>query len=259
MKVCFLELEYRLTPETYDYVKQFERDHDLGEFYQRVKNIQILCLIDDANFFNKFKQCEILFFCTKESPHIYFNSPDLFSRVKDMIFLTLEFGSMYGNEIFDLLPKYCGRLTGLTIQNTSKIDLDFIAGLATLARLKLRLCFPVEQSEFMKLIRTSKYLFFIDIAYVVDSPDSIRRDELSKFKREVNDCLENELKRPAIEFRIVINKKKDVGTFIRYILKKKIFTETYLMDDGYESVMYKFCEYVSTNQIKSDSDLIALD
>ena len=94
------------------------------------------------------------------------------------------------------------------------------------------------------MIRTLKHLHFVDIAYVIESTDSIRRDELSKFKREVNDCLENELKRLAIEFRIEIHKKKDVGTFLRYVLKKKNSYESRLMND--EIGMYQMCQYVST-------------
>ena len=92
------------------------------------------------------------------------------------------------------------------------------------------------------MIRTLKHLHFVDIAYVIESTDSIRRDELSKFKREVNDCLENELKRLAIEFRIEIHKKKDVGTFIRYVLKKKAFTGSYSMQD--EDKMYQMYQYM---------------
>ena len=91
------------------------------------------------------------------------------------------------------------------------------------------------------MIRTLKHLHFVDIAYVIESTDSIRRDELSKFKREVNDCLENELKRLAIEFRIEIHKKKDVGTFLRYVLKKKNSKDILMLD---EDSMYQLCQYM---------------
>lgn len=150
-------------------------------------------------------------------------------------------GPTYGNEIFDLLPKYCDHLGNLTIRNTNKINFEFVLGLLGLSELVFRLCFPVEQTEFMQMIRTLKYLEFVDIAYVIESTDSIRRDELSKMKSEVNDCLANVLKRPAIEFEIQIHKKKDVGTFLRYVLKKKNSKDILMLD---EDSMYQLCQYM---------------
>ena len=238
-------LEFIVVKPTYDHFKQFERDHDLSRFHQLVRTISIQFLVDDANFFNKFNRCESLSFI-QENPKVYFKSPDLFSNVKHITFLTFEDDSVYGNEIFDLLPKYCDHLLSLTIQNTNKINFEFVHRLVTLKLLELKLCFPVEQAEFMQLI-TLKYLHFVDIAYVVESTDSIRRDELSKFKRDVNDCLVNELKRPALHFKIEIHKKVNVGTFIRYVLKRKNSDENRLMEAQDEVGMYEMCQRASMN------------
>ena len=242
-----LGLAYYPTIETYRLIKRFERDHDLSRFYQMIEVLTIQYLIKDANFINKFNRCEALHFALDESPAFYFKSVDLFARVKDIIFLTPGDDSTYGNEIFDLLPTYCGRLLKLTIQNTNKINFEFVLRFVTLKRLILRLCFPVEQSEFMQMIRTLKHLDIVDIAYVVESANSIRRDELSKFKREVNDCLENELKRPAIVFKIEIHTKKTVGTFIRYVLIKKNTKKSSLMPDVDETKMFQMCQFMSMN------------
>ena len=95
------------------------------------------------------------------------------------------------------------------------------------------------------MIRTLKHLNSIDIAYVVESAD-LRRDELGRFRREVNECLANELKRPAIEFKIEIYNNQNFGTFIRYVLKKKN-AEDVPMKNEEKIVMYHMCEYVSMN------------
>ena len=242
LKIRNTELEYYLSTDTYDYIKRFERDHDLSRFYQSVRTVEISILIKDVNFFNKFNRCEALHFLDlNESPSYYFKSVDLFARVDDMVFLVPDDGSTYGNEIFDLLPKYCVHLMKLTIQNTNKINFNFVHRLVGLKSLFLRLCFPIEHCEFMQMIRTLKYLEFVDIAYVTKSADSIR-NELIKLKTEVNDCLANE--RPAIEFKIEIHTKNNVGTFIRYALRPKKL-ESFLMDD--EHRMFKMCHYVSMN------------
>ena len=229
-----------ITKQSYDQIIRFERDHDLSRFYPLVKTVAISFMVNDVNFMNKFNHCEEVIFNLKESPELFFNCVDLFSRVKDVSFLTFDGGSTYGNEIFDLLPKYCGgRLMMLTIHHTNKINFEFVLGLVTLTRLNLRLCFPIEQCEFMQMIRTLKHLVFVDIAYVIESTDSKRKDELSKMKREVNDCLVNELKRPAFEFKIEIHRKKNVGTFIRYVLRDKNSKESYLMKEVDENTMYQ--------------------
>ena len=234
------------TKQSYEHIKRFERDHDLSRFYPLVKNVTISSMVDDVNFINKFNRCEALNFYLHESPALYFKSVDLFARVKDIVFLSLGDASTYGNETFDLLPTYCGRLLKLTIQNTNKINFEFVLRFVTLTRLILRLCFPVERTELMQMIRTLKHLNIVDIAYVVESANSMRRDELSKFKREVNDCLENELKRLAIEFKIEIHTKKTVGTFIRYVLIKKSIG-SYLMPDVDETKMFQMCQFMSMN------------
>ena len=243
LKNNYADLEYHLAKDTHKHIKRYERDYDL-RFHQLVRTIYIQCLIKDVNFFNKFNQCEALFFLLVESPKFYFKSADLFSKVEHMGFITIEGGSTYGNEIFDLLPKYCAHLANLTIQNTNKINFKFICSLVRLKIMNLKLCCPIKQSEFMQMIRTLKHLIFADICYVVESTNSMK-EELSKFKREVNDCLVNELRRPSIELKIEIHKKQDVGHFIRYILREKDCKESFLMDDESESSMFQMCQYAS--------------
>ena len=194
------------------------------------------------NFFNKFNRCENLFFFQEESPKFYLKNIDLFSRLTTIGFSTYvnasRDGSAYGNDIFDLLPKYCVHLTSLLIINTNKINFKFVCSLVQLKMLMLRLCFPIEQNELMMMIRTLKHLNAFDISYVIESANLIK-DELSKLKREVNDCLVNELKRPAFEFKIEIHRKRNVGTFIRYVLRDKNSKESYLMKDVDENTMYQ--------------------
>ena len=238
-------MEYNVTKQSYSYIKRFERDHDLSRFYQRVQTMAINCLIKDVNFFNKFNRCELLYFCLEENPEFYFKSVDLFSSVETIAFFATERDSTFGNEIFDLLPEYCGRLTSLSIRNANnKLNLKFVSCLVRLNMLKLRLCSPVQQCEFMQMIRTLKHLNSVDIAYVIESAD-LKRDELSKLKKEVNECLENELKRTRIEFKIEIHKRSSIGKFVRYILKEKSL-QVFVMDD--EERMFQMCRSASMNK-----------
>ena len=241
LKIYCADLEYELTPETYDYIKRFERDYDLSRFYQRIKSVHITCLIKDVNFFNKFNQCVTLHFCLSEGPAFYFKSADLFSRVQNIMFIASKGDSIYGNEIFDLLPHYCGHLISLTIRNEHKLNFKFVCALVRLKRLLFRLCFPIEHCEFMQMIRTLRYLNSVDICYMIKTTGSIR-NELSKLKREVNECLANELKRPAVEFKIEIHKKTDFGKFVRYILKEKRSQVSPMVD---EEIMFRICQSVS--------------
>ena len=241
LRIDYPDLQCRLTKDIYGHIKRFERDHDLSRFYQLVEAIHITCLIKDVNFFNKFNRCKILLFCLEENPEFYFKSVHLFSSVESIMFLAREGDSTCGNEIFDLLPDYCGRLASLTIRNANKLNFKFVSSLVRLKRLILRLFFPIEQCEFMQMIRTLRDLYSVDICYVINSTDLIR-DELSKFKREVNDCLENEMKRPAIEFKIEIHRRTDFGTFIRYILKEKRSEGLSMVD---EEIMFQMCQSVS--------------
>ena len=242
-------IEFQLKQGIYDCIKRFERDYDLSRFYQLFTTISIFCFRKDVNFHNKFNQCQTLCFLQPESPDFYFNEcPGLLSKVERMNFITTQNASSYGNDIFDQLPKYCAHLVSLTIQNTSKINFNFLHSLARLCSVRFKLCFPVEQSEFMQLIRTWKRLCFVDISYVVaELTDSIRA-ELSKLKREVNDCVKNELKKSTIEFKIEIHKKHDYGTFIRYVLRAEIYDEGFSMEKEDEDSMFEMCRYMCTDR-----------
>ena len=98
------------------------------------------------------------------------------------------------------------------------------------------------------MIRTLRHLICVDICYAIKSTDSIK-DELSKFKKEVNDCLKNELKRSRIEFKIEIHRRTNFGNFIRYVLKEKNSAENWVAED--EDSMFEFCRYASIASMKN--------
>lgn len=222
LRVNRYKLEYIMLEESYKYIKKYENKYDLTGFYDSISLLHLgQQIIVDEKLFKKFRNLEHLCFSLFQSPGLSFRRVlAAFPKLKSLWIVARDVKVNYGNEILNQIPKTNPDLIYLSIDNrNNEIKFDFLFELRRLNFIKMNLGFPIDQSEFIELIRTLKYVRTVDIRFV--KPDDLNKEQLKWFKKQVNDCLANELKRPDHYFTIKIYNGGPKESFVRYLMKPK--------------------------------------
>jgi len=231
--------ELILTNSTYNSViKKYEKQLDLDGYY---KSIGLLHLgtsnvFINENFMSKLTNLETLCFSLFESPDKEFKKifNSINPQLKSIWFRSRDASVKHNNELFQLVTKKCPNLIHLSIDNrlTKNLNLSFIYQLERLTFLKLNLGYVVDERFYLNVVRKMKYLDLFDVRFIASSDQS--KDELSNFKKKVNDVLINELNKKDYEFKITIHKRKPIEKFTRFVMKRKDRVDH--LDKEYEEV-----------------------
>ena len=200
-------------------LRSLDKQQDLDEFYKLVKTIHVHDQnAIDKSIFRKFVNCDRIIF-SLHSNLTASQFKEYIETIPNIERIILQFSSDFkcGNDVLDLIGDRCRQVHHLHFENWNKINLDFVFKLNRLKILKAFLYFPVDQADYMKLIRQLKHLELIDICF--KRPANYTKDQLSSFKKMVNACFSEELKLSNFSFKIEVH-SKNTHQFIRYYFKR---------------------------------------
>lgn len=140
----------------------------------------------------------------------------------------LEFSSFpdghYHNDVLDMIPVHCTKLLSLNVDNwETDVNYRFLLHLTSIQTIRIFMRLPFDQILYMDLLRQLMNLSFLEIWY--ELTDSITKDELSKFKHTVEDCINNELKFTDCAFKVQIHRRSsyygdEKFAFVRVLMKR---------------------------------------
>ena len=103
---------------------------------------------------------------------------------------------------------------------------------------RLFLVYPMPQSVYLDLIRTRKHLAYFEV--YCEREEDQEKEQLSSFKKQVNECLDKELGYKDAVFRIDV--LSDRGQkLVRYVMKRKKLSFGKMNDLGLGLKMEVLC------------------
>ncbi|KAG4067973.1 hypothetical protein HA402_010659 [Bradysia odoriphaga] len=130
----------------------------------------------------------------------------------------------YHNDVLDMIPIYCTKLRSLNMDNwETDVNYSFLLNLASIQTIRIFTRLPFDQELYMDMLRQLTNLSFLEIWY--ELTDSITKDDLSKFKHTVEDCINNELAFNDCTLKVQIHRRSSyIGdekfAFVRIVMKR---------------------------------------
>lgn len=130
----------------------------------------------------------------------------------------------YHNDVLDMIPIYCPKLLSLNMDNwETDVNYRFLLSLTSIQTIRIFTRLPFDQKLYEDLLRRLTDLSFLEIWY--ELTDSITKDELSKFKHTVEDCINNELMFDDCTFKVQIHRRSSYYgderfAFVRILMKR---------------------------------------
>lgn len=130
----------------------------------------------------------------------------------------------YHNDVLDMIPIYCKKLISLIMDNwETDVNYRFLLGLTSLQTIRIFMRLPFDEELYMDVLRQLKNLSFFEIW--CELTDSITKDDLSKFKHTVEDCINNELMFNDCTLKVQIHRRNsyygnEKYAFVRVVMKR---------------------------------------
>lgn len=147
----------------------------------------------------------------------------LYPNIKRLQFVSFPDGH-YHNDVLDMIPIYCTKLLSLNMDNwETDVNYRFLLGLTSIETIRIYTRFPFDQELYMDMLRQLTNLTFLEIWY--ELTDSITKDELSKFKHTVEDCINDELMFNDCTLKVQIHRRNsyyghEKYAFVRVVMKR---------------------------------------
>ena len=221
-----------LLPAVTQFYKSISKSEQqlLDGFFKNVVNLIVMRNSFDEAIFKKLINVESVNF---DSNVFAIDSP-IFNRCMTklekakFIQLSTDFsnGIQLDNRFLDKLSSYSDEVAFLSFATLAQIDFDFLFKLTELADLKMLLCYPIEQSIIINLIRKCKKLHRFNICFI--RPANQDREILSSFKKMIYFILNEELRLKCVNestFKIEIHRPNDNSQFNFLRLKYERFAK----------------------------------
>ena len=197
--------------------------HLLAEFFKSIRKIDFDDRYFDGDVYSRMSNVDA-------GNYSYLNSEDKdgqFNDFKRFLAIFSNLSQLYlsisaeiidlDNRLVDLLPIHCKQLFSLTFECWNSINFDFLFAMTCLKKLSIRLRYAINQATFLNVIKNLKYLAYFEVLF--EKSDAMDKEELSTFKQQVQECLENELKFKDAILKIELHREGALA-IVRYVFKR---------------------------------------
>lgn len=224
-----------------DLLKSLETKHDLKEFYRSFDHVLVYPQpMRDLEWMRKFSFCTgvITGFGEDFNFGVFKRFLGIFPELQT-IELAGEFEFKYDAKLVNLIARQ-KQIAKLIIEIPNEINLDFLLSFPRLKYLQMNSAQAIKQNFIIELLEASVHLYVADLLFI--KPVELQKEQLSAFKKLVNNRFRDRFKARALLFKIEVHSRKS-DKFVRYALGDEE-NPVGKFDSGQKNRMFTMIEYM---------------